>query len=66
MLLNLATVARVAVNWVSKWSHADHATWLLIAVVLALRVWYLLLQELLIVILLLLVGIVWVLLLMAM
>ena len=64
-LLNLATIARVAVHWVSQWSHTNATAWLLlIEVVLALRVWHLLLQELLIVILLL--GIAMVLLLVAM
>ena len=54
-LLNLATVARVAVHWESKWSNAYAAACLLlIAVVMTLRVGHLLLQELLIVILLLL------------
>ena len=63
----MTAVARVAVHWVSKRSHANAATsLLLIAIILTLRVGYLLLQELLIVILLVLLGIVRVLLLVAM
>ena len=66
-LLKMTAVARVAVHWVSKRSHANAATsLLLIAIILTLRVGYLLLQELLIVILLVLLGIVRVLLLVAM
>ena len=66
-LLKIAAMARVAVHWVSKRSHASAATnLLLLAIILTLRVGHLLLQELLIVILLVLLGIIRVLFLVAM